>query len=84
MAEAATFRFENPGVALDVFDDRVEYTIRRRTLAVPLGEIAAVSVQKRPKRLVLTTTEGKTIELPLGPLSEEARAIIAHQMRGAG
>jgi hypothetical protein len=74
------FRFDNPGLSLTVYADRLEIAVRKRHQTIPLADVAEVSAMSRPKRLLVVTTAGKRIELSLGGYSEDARAAIAHQL----
>src|SRR5262249_39041846 len=80
MTYESTFRFENPGLALSVYPDRLEIAVRNRQQVNPLTGVAEVLVASRPKRVIIVTTEGKRHELSLGRHCEEARAVIARQL----
>lgn len=81
MTDAApVFTSEVPGMTLTVFHDRVEIMLKRRTQTLTMQEIKEVYVSRRPKKLVIVTTAGKTHQLLLGQDVEMARGAIHAQL----
>jgi hypothetical protein len=80
MSEDPVFTTEVPGMALSVFPDRVEIELKRRSQVIPMAEVAEVYVSRRPKKLVIVTTAGKTHQFLLGQDVEMARGIISAQL----
>lgn len=80
MSDAPVFSSEVPGMTLSVFSDRVEVALKRRTQVIPMAEVAEVYVSRRPKKLVIVTTAGKTHQFLLGHDVEMARGAISAQL----
>jgi hypothetical protein len=70
-------------MTLNVFHDRVEIMLKRRTQTLEMSEIAEVYVSRRPKKLVIVTTAGKNHQLLLGQDVEMARGAIHAQLAAA-
>lgn len=78
--DAPVFTSEVPGMTLNVFHDRVEIMLKRRTQTLAMSEIEEVYVSRRPKKLVIVTTAGKNHQLLLGQDVEMARGAIHAQL----
>ena len=83
MSDDPVFSTEVPGMILSVFPDRVEVEMKRRNQTIPLSEVKEVYVSRRPKKLVIVTTAGKTHQYLLGQDVEMARGAIHAQLAAA-
>jgi hypothetical protein len=83
MSDDPVFSTEASGMTLSVFPDRVEVEMKRRNQTIPIAEVKEVYVSRRPKKLVIVTTAGKTHQFLLGHDVEMARGIIHAQLTAA-
>lgn len=75
------FTAEAPHLQFVLFGDRIEVAARKRRQVIALSDVAEVVVSRRPKKLVITTGEGKHYEYLLGFDVEAARAAVTGALR---
>lgn len=80
MSDEAVFSADGVNLEFTLYDDRVEALARKRRQVIPLSDIAEVLASRRPKKLVIVTTEGKHYEYLLGHDVEAARASVTAQI----
>jgi ATP:corrinoid adenosyltransferase len=88
VSDEAVFVAEEASTHFALYDDRIEVVARKRRQVLPLADVVEVTATRRPKKLVVTTGEGKRYEYLLGHEVEAARAAVSGQLRqlaaGAG
>jgi hypothetical protein len=80
LSTSAIFASEGPGFTFELYDDRIEVAVKKRTQVLALADVAEVMIGRRPKRLIVVTRAGKQHQYLLQHDVEGARAAVSNQL----